>query len=68
MIGSLVAIDPAWRTLDAWWLKDHRRRWTSVTFVLDRKGVIRFIHPGGHEFPKAAPELIVAFFREQARP
>jgi peroxiredoxin len=42
-----VAIDPGWRTLDAWWLKDHRRRWTSVTFVLDRKGVIRFIHPGG---------------------
>ena len=42
-----VAIDPEWRTLDAWWLKDHRRRWTSVTFVLDRKGVIRFIHPGG---------------------
>lgn len=30
--------------------------------------VVTYIHPGGHEFPKAAPELIVAFFREHARP
>ena len=30
--------------------------------------VVTFIHPGGHEFPKAAPDLIVAFFREHARP
>ncbi len=26
--------------------------------------VVTFIHPGGHEFPKAAPALIVKFFKE----
>jgi polyhydroxybutyrate depolymerase len=29
--------------------------------------VVTFIHPGGHEFPKAAPPLIVKFFKEHAR-
>jgi peroxiredoxin len=42
-----VAIDPEWRTLKRWWLDEHPRAWTSVTFLIDRKGVIRHIHPGG---------------------
>ena len=42
-----VAVDADWRTLRHWWLAGNERRWTSVTFVLDRKGVIRHIHPGG---------------------
>jgi thiol-disulfide isomerase/thioredoxin len=42
-----VAIDPDWRTLRAWWLDGHDRSWTSVSFLLDRRGVIRHIHPGG---------------------
>lgn len=42
-----VAIDPQWRTLRNWWLFDNKRKWTSVTFVVDAKGVIRAIHPGG---------------------
>ena len=37
-----VAIDPDWKTL--------RRCWTSVTFLLDRHGVIRHVHPGGAFF------------------
>jgi len=41
-----VAIDPSWATLKAWWLTQERR-FTSVTFLIDRQGVIRFIHPGG---------------------
>jgi peroxiredoxin len=41
-----VAIDPKWQTLKSWWL-DKKRGWTSVTFLIDRKGVIRHIHPGG---------------------
>ena len=45
-----VAIDPDWRTLKEWWLKDGERKWTSVTFLLDRQGVIRHIHPGGAYF------------------
>jgi thiol-disulfide isomerase/thioredoxin len=42
-----VGVDEDWRTLKDWWLKDRERSWTSVTFLLDRKGVIRHIHPGG---------------------
>jgi peroxiredoxin len=42
-----VAIDREWRTLHRWWLDDHERKWTSVTFVIDRQGTIRHIHPGG---------------------
>ncbi|MBI3088151.1 MAG: TlpA family protein disulfide reductase [Candidatus Omnitrophica bacterium] len=42
-----VAIDPEWRTLKRWWLDGHERAWTSVSFLLDRAGVIRYVHPGG---------------------
>jgi polyhydroxybutyrate depolymerase len=30
--------------------------------------VTTFIHVGGHEFPREAPPLIVAFFKQQAKP
>lgn len=42
-----VAIDYDWRTLKHWWLDNHERGWTSVTFLIDQKGIIRHIHPGG---------------------
>jgi peroxiredoxin len=42
-----VAIHPNWQTLKRWWLNDEKRKWTSVSFLLDRKGVIRHVHPGG---------------------
>lgn len=42
-----VAIDPGWRSLKRWWLDGHDRDFTSVSFLLDRRGVIRHIHPGG---------------------
>lgn len=43
-----VAVDWNWRTgtLADWWLTGPDRPATSVTFLLDRNGVIRFIHPG----------------------
>lgn len=43
-----VAIDWEWRTgtLREWWLTGPARPATSVTFLLDRSGVIRFVHPG----------------------
>jgi len=28
---------------------------------------VEFIHPGGHQFPKEAPALIVKFFKEHTR-
>lgn len=42
-----VAIDPDWQTLHRWWLDSHSRAWTSVSFLIDRRGIIRHIHPGG---------------------
>ena len=45
-----VAVDPEWTTLRRWWLDGHDRRWTSVTMLLDRHGVIRHVHPGGAFF------------------
>ena len=43
-----VAIDWDWRhgALKEWWLTGPARPATSVTFILDRSGVIRFVHPG----------------------
>jgi thiol-disulfide isomerase/thioredoxin len=43
-----VAIDEHWRTLNRWWLDGHpNRAFTSVSFLLDRNGVIRRVHLGG---------------------
>jgi len=42
-----VAIDPDWRTLKEWWLNRGDRDWTSISFLIDRHGVIRHVHPGG---------------------
>jgi peroxiredoxin len=42
-----VAIDPEWRTLRRWWLDGHDRDYTSVSFLIDKRGVIRHVHPGG---------------------
>lgn len=43
-----IAIDWNWRTktLKEWWLTGPERPATSVTFLLDKSGVIRFVHPG----------------------
>ncbi len=42
-----VGIDLGWENLNRWWLQTGRRGWTSVSFLLDRQGVIRYIHSGG---------------------
>jgi len=43
-----IAIDWDWRngTLANWWLTGPERPATSVTFLLDKSGVIQFVHPG----------------------
>lgn len=41
-----LAVDPGWRTLKRW-LNGVDTGWTSVTFVLDKQGVVRHVHPGG---------------------
>jgi peroxiredoxin len=59
-----VAFDPNWQTFDSW-MKDRDGKavstgWTSVTFVLDKQGVIRHVHPGGQyvEGDAAYAELV----------
>jgi thiol-disulfide isomerase/thioredoxin len=47
-----VAIDEDWRTLRRFWLDGHERReFTSVSFIIDRRGVIRDVHKGGKYAP-----------------
>jgi peroxiredoxin len=41
-----VAFDPSWSTLKSW-LHGVDTGFTSVTFVLDKRGVVRHVHPGG---------------------
>src|SRR5262249_22296769 len=43
-----VAVDAGWHTLESW-LRGVETGWTSVTFILDRKGVVRYVHPGGQD-------------------
>ncbi len=51
-----VAIDTDWRTLKDWWLDGHERNFTSVSFLIDKQGTIRFIHPGGKYEPGSQGE------------
>ena len=46
-----VAIDDDWKTLRRWWLDAHPKSWTSVSFLVDRRGTIRFMHLGGEYAP-----------------
>lgn len=48
-----IAFDPQWRTLKSW-LGTADTGFTSVTFLLDKRGVVRFVHPGG-QYVKGDP-------------
>jgi len=51
-----LAVDERWTTLDRWWLAGHpERNWTSVSFLLDRSGVVRWVHTGGEYHPSDDP-------------
>jgi peroxiredoxin len=42
-----VAIDKDWATLRRWWLDGHERSYTSVSFLIDKAGIVRRVHLGG---------------------
>jgi peroxiredoxin len=42
-----VGIDQDWNTVRAYGVGTHFRRYTSVSILIDRHGVIRFVHDGG---------------------
>lgn len=52
-----VALDAAWSTVDAWWLTTGDRDATSATFLIDRRGTIRLVHPGPEYSPAEYDEL-----------
>ena len=41
-----VVIDGDWSQLEKWWLGTGKRQATSVSFLVDVEGVVRFVHPG----------------------
>jgi len=42
-----VAVDDEWKALRRLWLDRADTGWTSASLVIDRKGVVRHVHPGG---------------------
>ncbi|PIQ81548.1 MAG: alkyl hydroperoxide reductase [Candidatus Omnitrophica bacterium CG11_big_fil_rev_8_21_14_0_20_64_10] len=62
-----VAVDPDWWTLQQWWLKGRPQSWTSVSFLIDKRGIIRHVHPGGsytEEEARAMESLIGKLLEE----
>ena len=45
-----IALDMDWSRLRRYWLANSRHRWTSVSFLMDKRGKIRYIHPGGEYY------------------
>ena len=41
-----IAIDDDWGLLNKYWLDKQKRGFTSVSFLIDKKGIIRYVHPG----------------------
>ncbi len=51
-----VALDRDWTTLERYWLGGHPdRNWTSVSFLIDREGRLRWVHGGGEYHPSDDP-------------
>jgi peroxiredoxin len=48
-----VAVDRDWQTFKRWWLDGHERSWTGVSFLIDRRGVIRHVHGGVGRSPSS---------------
>lgn len=63
-----VAIDPDWHTLKRWWLDGRERAWTSVSFLIDQEGIIRYVHPGGSYSPEEAHDIEATIRELLSRP
>ena len=51
-----LAVDADWSQLREAYLSSGQRRATSVTFLVDKDGMIRFLHPGPVLFPSEDPQ------------
>ncbi len=51
-----IAVDERWTTLERWWLAGNpERNWTSVSFLIDQAGVVRWAQTGGEYHPSEDP-------------
>jgi peroxiredoxin len=50
-----VGQDPEWTTIRAYGVGTHFHRFTSVSFLIDSEGTIRFVHDGGEFHPGGGP-------------
>jgi len=51
-----IAVDRDWSTLERYWIAGHPESgWTSVSFLIDREGIIRWVHGGGEYHPSNDP-------------
>lgn len=50
-----IAIDEDWATLKRYWFDRGGEDFTSVSFIIDREGIIRYVHPGGSYNKKGLP-------------
>lgn len=41
-----IALDNDWKTIKKYWI-DKPRQYRSASMLIDRKGIIRWVHPGG---------------------
>jgi thiol-disulfide isomerase/thioredoxin len=53
--NGVIAADDSWSQLKRAWLTEERPA-TSVSLLVDAKGVIRYVHPGTTLFPSDDPE------------
>ena len=49
-----IALDTEWSTLRRYWLDGGARLATSASFLIDREGTIRYLHPGPELHPDGA--------------
>lgn len=57
LVGArdLTAVDEKWNALQTEWLQLGNRSATSVTFLVDQAGTIRYVHPGMRIFRSTNP-------------
>jgi thiol-disulfide isomerase/thioredoxin len=54
--NGAIAVDSHWAALQQLWLSTGHRDATSASFLVDRDGIIRFVHPGVEFFPSNDPQ------------
>ena len=51
-----IGQDVEWTTVRAYGVGSHFERFTSVSFLIDRQGIIRFVHDGGEYHRGGGPD------------